>query len=226
MADYRPQTAAYDKEIVLWTYQDVVEHLLDFFRIGRSSNRDFRTARRAVDTAYRDMPYKHRWQYYDRQFGMLTEASQSTGTVAYDYTGGAYERELTLSGATWPTNIKHYKIAINDRSYRVEDKKSTTIITLEQSNNPGADIAAGATYSAYRESYPLPIDFRKIGRFFDEDNEHDHYRRCPDGEEYLLLRLARCPLEGSTQEHWRVLRLDGDRVYSSALSSQILQRPV
>lgn len=173
MADYRPQTAAYDREIELWTYQDVVEHLLDFFQAPRAKQRQYRMAKRAVIHAYRDMPYITRWLYYDRTATISSEASQSTGTIAYDFTGGTYERELTLSGATWPANVKHFVIQIADVEYRVEDKKSTTVVTLEQSNCPQADVASSTAYIAFRPSYPLPIDFRKLGRLFDQQNNRE-----------------------------------------------------
>ncbi len=173
MADYRPQIPAYDRDLPIFTYEDVVEHLLDFFRIERADDRHMRQARRAIDISYRDLPFHTRWSYYDRVAIIHTEASQSTGTIAYDHTGGTYERQLTLTGATWPDNARHYKVIIGDTHYRVEDKKSTTVVTLEQSSNPGADVASGTTYQTYRSAYPLPIDFRKAGRVYNVDNEHE-----------------------------------------------------
>ena len=42
---------------------------------------------------------------------------------------------------------------------KVEGRKSDTVITLDVQRNPGADVAAGETYTLYRRWYPLPNDF-------------------------------------------------------------------
>lgn len=173
MADYRAVVPALDKESTLWTFQDVVEHLLDVFEVTRKQSRNYRNVLRSIDTAYRDLPNVTRWKYYDRQATIVTEASYATGTITYDHTGGASERLLTFSGATLPDNFRHYRIIIAGNHYQIEKRLSSSTATLEQEDNPGSDVAAGTTYNSYRSSYPLPIDFRGIGRLFDVGNEQE-----------------------------------------------------
>ncbi len=152
--------------------QDIVEQLLDQWD-ETADARNKRLIRQAVLRAYRDLPNKTRWKYFDRRDTLLTSPAQSTGTIAYDHTGGANERQVTLTGSTWPADADFGRIIINDVHYNVSTRVSDTIITLEINNNPGADIAAGSTYQWYRSVYPLPVGFRKMGHIFDVQNEHE-----------------------------------------------------
>lgn len=73
--------------------------------------------------------------------------SYSTGTIEYDHTGGANENQVTLSGGTWPTYAKSpARLFVNGTFYNVLARISDSIITLKTTSNPGADIAAGATF--------------------------------------------------------------------------------
>lgn len=144
------------------TYQDLTDRLLDIFDLDRAASRDLRMARAAVLTAYRDMHQRAHWSYYDRQCVVLTVAPYETGTVAYDHTGGASERQLTLTDGTWPTWAASGRVIIDDVHYDVESRVSSTIITLGESSNPGADVASGTTYTIYRSAYDLPSDFSKV----------------------------------------------------------------
>ena len=76
--------------------------------------------------------------------------------------GGAYERMLTVADTTWPTWATYGMVRIGNVSYEVAEYKTTTIITLTENSNPGADVAAGTAYSLYRDSYPLPTDFLNL----------------------------------------------------------------
>lgn len=160
MADYRPLIPAVDLSQNVYTFADAVDHVLDVYALPDRSLHG-RAARRAVLEAYRDLPYRHRWKYYERRGQIRTAASQTSGTIEYDHTGGAYERQVTLSGATWPTDARFYRIIIDNKHYDVEDYKSSTVITLTQGTNPGADVAAGTSYTLYRSSYPFPVNYRR-----------------------------------------------------------------
>lgn len=160
MADYRPEIQAYDRSLSVFTVRDAVQELLDAFDVD-DSGRHGRTARRAVIEAYRDLPNYHRWAYYRTLGQVVTVASQTTGTIAYDHTGGASERLVTLTGATFPTDARYYEITISDEQYKVESYQSSTTITLTQDSNPGADVASGTSYVMFRRAYPVPIDFRR-----------------------------------------------------------------
>jgi hypothetical protein len=147
----------------LFTWQDAIDHLRDVFDIASAdvTTRNYRSMQRAVDQSYRDLPRKSRWSYYERRLQIQTVAAQSTGTITYEHAGGTYEREVTLSGATWPTDSKFYNILIDNERYKIEDRKSTTVITLNPDTNPGADVAAGTSYDLFRANYPLPVTLRR-----------------------------------------------------------------
>jgi len=151
------------------TYQDIVEHILDMFDEDRAG-RPLRVARRAARESLRELHMAHRWSYYTSERTFVTAAAQTTGTITYDHTGGSYERLLTLADATWPTNVTDYKIIIDDVHYPIERYLTTTTVTLDPNNNPGADVAAGTSYKIYRESYPLPVNFGDFGNLIDLTN--------------------------------------------------------
>jgi len=73
----------------------------------------------------------------------------TTGTIEYDHTGSANEFEVTLSGvgAEWPAWAATGVITILGVEYTVDARISTTILTLDSSSNPGADVAASTAYS-------------------------------------------------------------------------------
>lgn len=150
------------RETEVWTYQDAVDHIVDTYELARSG-RPLKHARLAVNNAYRDLPSKTRWAYYNRTKKITTVASQSTGTVEYDHTGGTYERQLTLTDSTWPTWIEFGEILIDGVAYEIDEQKSSTVITLSSDRNPGADVAE-TTYVLYRSHYPLDVNFRRGSR--------------------------------------------------------------
>lgn len=148
-------------QIGLWTYKDAVDHALDY--LGASvSNEAARDARRAILAAYREIGNIHRWSYFYQRGRIATVAPYSTGTVAYDHTGGTYERQLTLSSGSWPSWATFGVVVISNIAYEVAERKSSSVLTLSATSNPGDDVAAGTTYSIYRDTYPLPTDLVAI----------------------------------------------------------------
>lgn len=87
--------------------------------------------------------------------------------------GGTYERELTIAAGTWPSWAAFGKIIIDSVHYDVEDRKSSTVLTLTAQSNPGADVAALTTYNIYREAYPLPVNFRALSKIIDTGNQRE-----------------------------------------------------
>lgn len=156
--------------VELLTYDDCVQHLVDVIQFN-DATRLGRIARRAVDTTYRDLPYKLNWKYYQRRATFETVASYSTGSIAYDHTGGASERLVTLTTGTFPSWTKYGRIIIDDVAYRIATNPSSSTITLYEEDNPGADVTAGETYTLYRSEYPLPADFRRNVRLYDTSDE-------------------------------------------------------
>src|SRR3990167_9147224 len=151
-------------ETTVDTFADTVEWLLDLYDIDRSA-RSLRQARRAVITAYRDLPSKAHWSYFKRRVQFQTEASQAVN-LAYDHTGGTYERLLTLTTGTWPTNAALGRVLLDSVAYDIEERKSNTEVTLSVASNPGADVAAtDATW--FRSVYTLPVRFIRSGEFYE-----------------------------------------------------------
>lgn len=169
MADYSPLIPGYNRQRSLYTFADAIGDVLEAFSVD-ATGKHGRDARRAVIEAYRDLPYRHRWTYFQRVGEVTTAASQDDGTVAYDHTGGTYERMVTLTGGTFPSNARFYRLLIDRRYYDIEDYKSSTVVTLKIDNNPGEDLASGTAYILCRSCYPVPVDFRKGSQLFDVPN--------------------------------------------------------
>jgi len=197
-------------ELTIWTYEDAVERLLDSFEYTKSG-KQHRLAREAVLNCYRDLPTKHQWKYYKRRHVLQTSAQYTTGTVAFDYTGGTNERELTLSGGTWPTDAAYGVIQIGNDNWPVASRVSSTVLILDIDRNPGADIASGTAYTWYRESYPLPVLTRRIGEIVDPDD----YNALKYVHEELALTLQRGYYGATTDRpEWYTIRND-DRFINS-----------
>lgn len=156
----------YDQEIL--TFQDAVESILDAFDVPRD-DRNHRLAIRAVLKAHKMFPTLHSWSYYRRPLVINTVAAYSTGTLAFDFTGGTYERLITLSGtgASFPTWAGFGVIRIDSVDYPVMQRVDSTRITLDSRRCPSADLAAGTAYTLYRDRYALPLDFRRHDRIFE-----------------------------------------------------------
>lgn len=180
MADYQAVLPERSRASELWTWADAVDSVLDYFDRPKSG-RDERLALRAVEDAYREFPTRHDWKFLHRRLFINTSATYNTGTVAFDLTGGTYERMLTLTSGTWPTDAAYGNIEIDMNVYEVADYKTTTVVTLRADASPTADIASGETYRWYRDTYPLPPDFLRIGDVFEPSR----------GEEYPLRSVER-----------------------------------
>ena len=150
--------------IEMYTYKDAHDHLVDVFDID-TTGRENRLAKRAILETYRELPGRHKWKYYERRFSVRTEASQNTGTVAYTHS----TRTVTLTGATFPSNVHLYRIylASNQSHYPIESRTDDNNVVLTITENPGADVASGTSYILYRSSYPFPSNFRKIDTAWD-----------------------------------------------------------
>jgi hypothetical protein len=151
------------------TFKDAVDQLLDLHELDTRTGLNERRARACVLQAYRDLPSRHAWSYYYRQRLLQTVTQQTSSTVTYDHTGGAYERVLTIAAGTWPSWATYGRVIIDDVHYEVEERKSSTELTLTETSNPGADVAAGTTYAIYRNAYPLPTNFRSLCSLWDVD---------------------------------------------------------
>jgi hypothetical protein len=151
----------------LATFQDAIEQVLDAVVGGDADPRRRRNAARAVREALRDLANYRNWSCYYRRVMLATVAQQTDGTLAYDHTGGSSERLVTLSGATVDSSVELAELIIGNVRYEVEKYLSSTTFTLSERANPGADVAAGTSYTLVRPTYSLPDDFGAMGQLLD-----------------------------------------------------------
>lgn len=157
----------------IWTMKDAVENLLDLHGLDTRSGVNERRARACVLQAYRDLPSRANWHYFYRQRLLQTNTQQTSSTITYDHTGGAYERVVTLASGTWPSWAAFGRLIIDEVHYEVEDRKSSTELTLTETSNPGEDVAALTSYILYRSAYPLPSNFRSLVSLWDVDEQRE-----------------------------------------------------
>lgn len=85
-------------------------------------------------------------------YGDKVNTTYSTGTIFFDFTGGASERLVTISGGTLPGWVDaECAITISGVRYPIASVLSTTTLTLSANasnadNNPGGDVTAGTAY--------------------------------------------------------------------------------
>lgn len=141
--------------------QDLIEHLSDYSG-GEVMDRKSRDYRRAAVRAYQDLALSNEWKAYMTRGRINLNVAQDDGTIAFDLTGGSYERLVTLTSYTWPTWAEFGTLLIDGVRYKVDERKSNTTLTLMYDSCPTADVASGTTYTLYQNVYPLPEDFRKL----------------------------------------------------------------
>lgn len=153
----------------LYTYKDAVDHALQY--LGADVTTQSRAdARAAVLKALNNLSKAHPWSYFYDRARINTVAPYSTGTVTFDLTGGTYERQLSLSGGSWPTWATYGNVVIGEVVYEVAEYISTSILTLAANNCPAEDVAAGTSYRLYRDTYNLPVGFVSCDRMLNTSN--------------------------------------------------------
>jgi len=157
--------------VPILTYYDALAWASDFVSGSGTSSMAQRDLRRAIQVAQRKFCSVYDWAFLKRQGRVQLQAVQSTGTVVYDHTGGTYERQLTLTGATWPTWVEDAVVKLGGANYicHVDDYKSTTVITLDSVLNPGQDVAS-TTYTCYPLYYHLPADFESLEEVWGQES--------------------------------------------------------
>ncbi len=140
------------------TWYDMVELLTQTIEASATDGRAVYLARLAVQQGIKDLGAQRDWSDRKAWFNFASNADYSTGTIAYDHTGGAYERLVTLTDGTWPSWAASGTVLISNVPYLVERRLSDTTLTLRPTSNPGADVASGTSFYIYQEYYPLPAD--------------------------------------------------------------------
>lgn len=150
------------------TFQDAVDRVLDTFDLDRSG-RNLRQAIASVVDSYREWPLLGEWLHYWKTHSFTSEPIYSTGTVAYTHSGNL----LTLTGGTWPANSRYGLVSLAGNRYPVASRTSDTVLVLDATLNPGADVAAGSTYQWRREEYQLPSDYVSDGDLVNWSDNQD-----------------------------------------------------
>lgn len=155
-----------------FTFRDALDHVEDYLR-GNPSAYTQRLARQAVLSTMREMGHNHQWDYYYQIGRTNTNAPLTDGTIAYDHTGGTYERQITLTpgagGDTFPTWATFGHMEIASVIYPISEWRSTTVLQLAIHSNPGADLAATTAFTLFRDCYVLPVDFVSTDRIYSQD---------------------------------------------------------
>lgn len=198
------------------TYADLINRCQDFLG-GNSGISALRALRAAIQDTLRDVSQAYRWPYYTTEHRIRYDAAYSTGTVVYDHTGGAYERMLTVASGTWPTNVLYGEVVISNVAYTVDDQKSSTVITLPTSNNPGADVASTA-YEWSRRMYTFPSNFIRPLSFRTENNMGIQYVNATG-----MLQARRNRLSASVPS---VFTVRGDENLIGSMSLELCPSPL
>lgn len=154
----------------LHTYNDLLDYCQTWSQ-GGARTKQQNDYKEAIQSAYRDLCLVNKWEYFYDEHRINLMAPYSTGTLAYDHTGGAHERLVTFSTALSSTVqgwAKYGRLIIDDVVYAVDDYKTTTTVTLDSVLCPTADIASGTSFDLYQSSYPLPDDFIALEEVFVE----------------------------------------------------------
>ncbi len=115
---------------------------------------------RAIQDAIRSLPSKNDWAYFKRQT-RLTTSTAINPTVTYDHTGGAYEKMLTItSDHTWPADASLGEIVVEQRTYRIKERISTTVVTLEDDFSLQEDFTGDVWWQ--RANYQFTRDITRI----------------------------------------------------------------
>ena len=167
-----------------YSYFDAVKEVLDYIGSKGVDESGMRDAKRSVIDAVNLLASGHTWTYYYQVGRLNLNAPYAAGSqsyngslypsCSYDYTGGTYERQLTMdappsgsgfSQATWPTWAADAYIRFNNVLYRVDERKSSTVLTLTEELCPVVDFASGSLWTSfYQDTYLLPEDFRSGDR--------------------------------------------------------------
>src|SRR5262245_52892696 len=87
------------------TAWEMIQYMVDF--LGSDNTQEAsRIARRSLQAALRELINAHNWTYLYNQGRLFTHGVQTAGTVQYLHSAGANPRQLTLTGATWPSWVE------------------------------------------------------------------------------------------------------------------------
>lgn len=161
-----------------WTFKEAFDYLCDYGgeevvnEDATPANSAIRSLKRAIQDAHERIYRDHPWNHFSVLGHLDTSASYATGTVEYDQTGGANERQLTLTGGTWPAWAIYGEVLIGNIAYPVQTRVSDSILVLSEDFNPGMDVSSTG-YSISRTVYPLPVDLLTISDVYNRTSMYE-----------------------------------------------------
>lgn len=159
----------------VFTATDVISDLAEWMGQSSVQGRTLSHIKRAIETAYRDLPGAHTWPYFIGRFRFAASAHYNSGTLDYDQD----TLTATLTGGTWPSWAALGTLKIGNNEYEVQSRTSDSAIVLSVNSNPGDDLA-GQSYDIWRDSYPLPVDCQSLGSVRDIDGNYLLNRISPN----------------------------------------------
>lgn len=199
--------------IQMTTYNDAVEHLIAYAG-GDAQAKTVSDCQRAVVTAYREFNASYRWSYLWQRGRLSLVAPYSTGTITYTHS----TRALTLASGTWPTWAEFGTVLISSVAYEVASRDSGTVLTLSVNSNPGANVAAGTSYSIYRDTYPMPCDFQSTHDMIESSTSH--VARFVSPQEWLSCQR---PTSSTGKPNWFTVTTDPN--YMGTMAARFSPRP-
>ena len=165
------------------TYNDAVEHLLDYLG-GSPGEVVVRDIRRSVREAYTELVNCHNWPYLYKLGRISAHGTFADGTIEYTQS----DRTLVLTGATWPSWILDGNIRVGYVTLKPESKVNDTTIIIDSLLNPGRDISEGSGFIAYQDTFILPEDYISQDQSLFEQNfggmHYTHVRDWAYGQRY------------------------------------------
>lgn len=127
--------------------------------------------RKSIHAAYREVVSSHKWSYFKAMGRIFLKEQYDTGTVSFDYTGGASERLVTSTGATFPSwaNDAVVKFEGENTFHHIATRVDDANLTLHPTHNPGEDVTSGS-YELYPLWYLLPDDFMSLDAIWDTES--------------------------------------------------------
>jgi hypothetical protein len=149
---------------LVWTYEDAIFRLQEFQRAHATApSQNQSTLRSCIETALREI-VTHDWNCMKRKWRIALVGNQSTGSVTYVPTGGAYPYLCTLTDATVPDWAADASIRITSSAMisEIDQVIDSTSFTLKPPMVP-ADLCqytvANSAYTMGRGWYELPYEF-------------------------------------------------------------------
>lgn len=172
------------------TYADLVRYGLEYLgSYDRATPEALRFVKLSIESSLREILAEHDWSYLQCDASIVTKAPYYTGTITYD----SSNKQMTLTGGTWPTWAADGVVLIGDRWYDVQSRTSNTVIVMK--DGPPESIATDTAYGIYQDTYDLPADFSVLQDIVAADRWRSIVRKSPRElfEERQIWRSAGQP---------------------------------